>query len=76
MVVDTRDDVPEENEDNNTYLFRDAAFDIEDNFVLSFNAPGGGEDDFGKLVTTNTATMEFGATVITGSSPNRLTPAV
>ena len=75
-VVDSRDDVPEEDEDNNQYdLPAGTSFSIEDHFVLEVEAPGGMEDMFERLFYGSSSAAEFYATVEMGSVSGPLTPA-
>ena len=73
-VVDTKDDIHEEDETNNEFVVAED-FHVGDNFAMEVEA-NGVLDEIGLLVYTNREVAEFTATVQRGSSPEPVGPGV
>jgi hypothetical protein len=68
VVVDSRDDVHEEDESNNTYDLGAAGFAVQDTFVLEVEAVGGSVETFGQPIYSSDDVALFRARVSRGSS--------
>ena len=66
-VVDTKDNIQEEDETNNELNLGDGAFQVADNFVLEVEAVGGSSETFGQPIYTSDTIAPIRAMVSRGS---------
>jgi len=74
-VVDSRQNIPEQDETNNEYVFAQSTFQVQDNFVIDLEVSGGELGTNEQVIFVNRSTAQFQAAVTMGSRPGRLGPA-
>jgi len=69
-VIDTLDEIVEEDEANNTQVIADGTFNVADSFAVELEALNAGLDDFGMRFYLSSMVAEFVSTVSRGSAGN------